>query len=123
MTFNANAAQEQWRTRPADQCFPSIDAALAHSQHIMQHSQAKVIPSKSLQADIENNALVIRGPSGKATQPSHWAFGQLCARVGVPAGFVRKLLASRPHICPMRGSRYPLRVGSPAQRSGKPQWA
>jgi hypothetical protein len=93
MTFNANSAQEQWRTRPADQCFPSIDAALAHSQYVMQHSQAKVIPSKSLQADIENNALVIRGPSGKAAHPSHWAFGQLCARVGVPAGYMRDISA------------------------------
>jgi hypothetical protein len=91
MTITATSAQDQWRTRPADECFTSIDAAHANATYIMEHSASKVIPSKALQADVENGKLVVKGPSGKSALPTHWAFSTLCQRVKVPAGYMRDI--------------------------------
>jgi hypothetical protein len=97
--FNAHSASEQWRTRPTDQCFGSVDAALAAATFTMQHSAGQTVPSKSLQVDVESSPaerkrLVVVRPSGKPVVPNHWAFGQLCARIGVPAGYMRDIAAN-----------------------------
>lgn len=86
--FSINA---EWSTRPQDERFTSLTELAAATAHRKAHSNARVVASKALTADIENDQLVIRGPSGVGAQPTHWAFGQLAARAGAPAGYLRDL--------------------------------
>src|SRR6202045_1066491 len=85
------SANEQWRTRPQDERFTSLTDLQAKAQHVMDHSAARVVASKSISADIVDGKLVVVGPSGKAAIPSNWAFGQLSQRAGAPAGYLRDL--------------------------------
>jgi Domain of unknown function (DUF932) len=82
---------EQWRTRPADERYTSLVELQAAAHHVMDHSSAKVVPSKSLTADVQDGKLVVKGPTGNAALPTHWAFGQLASRAGAPAGYLRDL--------------------------------
>lgn len=82
---------EQWSSRPSDERFLSLTDLAAATQHRMDNSNARVVASKSLTADIDQGKLVIRGPSGQGALPTHWAFGQLAARAGAPAGYLRDL--------------------------------
>lgn len=89
--LHAFSANEQWRSRPSDQRFTSLTELQAATQYTMDHSNAKVVASKALTADVDNGRLVVRGPSGNAAIPTHWAFGQLAQRAGAPAGYLRDL--------------------------------
>lgn len=89
--LNQYSANEQWRSRPADQRFTSLTELQAATQHVMDHSSARVVASKALEADVLDGKLVLKGPSGKAALPTHWAFGQLAQRAGAPAGYLRDL--------------------------------
>jgi hypothetical protein len=89
--INQFSANEQWRNRPQDERFTSLTDLRAQAQHVMDHSAARVVASKSISADIQDGKLVVVGPSGKAAIPTHWAFGQLSQRAGAPAGYLRDL--------------------------------
>lgn len=91
MSFTHSSANEQWRMRPADQRYTSLTDLQAATQHVMDHSNSRVVASKALVADVKDNQLVVRGPSGNAAIPTHWAFGQLAQRAGAPAGYLRDL--------------------------------
>ncbi len=43
---------EQWRTRPADERFTSLTELQTATHYTMDHSSARVVPSKSLTADV-----------------------------------------------------------------------
>ena len=97
MTMNDMSANEQWRVRPADQRFLSLTELAGHCADVMNRSTGKVVPSKGLSADVQavpglsGERLVITGPNGSPTIPTNWAFGQLAARAGAPAGYLREL--------------------------------
>lgn len=91
MTLQQMSINEQWRNRPADERYTSLTELQAATHHVMAHSNAKVVASKSLSADVQDNKLVVVGPSGNAAIPTHWAFGQLAQRAGAPAGYLRDL--------------------------------
>jgi hypothetical protein len=105
---------EQWRSRPADQRFTSLLDLRAATQHRMEHSNARVIASKSLSADVADGKLVVRGPSGNAAVPTHWAFGQLAQRAGAPAGYLRDL----PNELAVDCINYGLHVARPVEDIG-----
>src|ERR1700722_981385 len=81
----------EWSTRPADERFTSLTDLHAATQYRKDHSNSRVVASKALTADIEDNKLIIRGPSGAGAAPTHFAFGQLAQRAGAPAGYLRDL--------------------------------
>ncbi len=91
MSLHQMSINEQWRTRPADERFTSLIELQAAAHHTMDHSNARVVPSKSLTADVQDGKLVVKGPSSNAAYPTHWAFGQLSQRAGAPAGYLRDL--------------------------------
>ena len=82
---------QEWSSRPQDERYTSLTALAEATAYRKSHSNARVVASKSLTADIEDNKLVIRGPSGQGAIPTNWAFGQLAARAGAPAGYLRDL--------------------------------
>lgn len=91
-------ASTQWATRPADERFTSLDDLLAHCQHQRDISKGMAVPSRKLSAapiedDPTRKSLVVLGPDGTPSVPTHWAFGQLASRVGAPASYLRTLPA------------------------------
>lgn len=91
-------ASNQWASRPADQRFTSLDALVEHTAHQRSISRGLAISSRRIHAapvegDETRRQLVVVGPDGMPTNPTHWAFGQLAARVKAPAGYLRQLPA------------------------------
>jgi hypothetical protein len=87
-------ANRQWSTRPMDERFLSLTELDAHMQMVRQRSKATTVVNRNLQAvpvATDNKALQIVGPGGNAVDVSHWAFGQLAARAGAPAGYLRDI--------------------------------
>jgi hypothetical protein len=91
-------ASRQWASRPDDQRFCSLDELVAHTSHQREISRGLSLSSRQVHAapiegDESRRALVVVGPDGAASNPTHWAFGQLAARVKAPAGYLRTLPA------------------------------
>lgn len=89
-------ASRQWASRPDDQRFTSLDSLVAHCQHQRQISRGLALSSRAIQAapiaeDESRRSLVVLGPDGQPAAPTHWSFGQLSARIGAPAGYLRSL--------------------------------
>ncbi len=87
-------ASEQWRSRPADERFTSLTELHAHTTAIKNSSYARVVSSRKIEAQpLSHTGLQIVGPNGIPVMPTHWSFGQLAARAGAPAGYLRSLAA------------------------------
>ena len=87
-------ASHQWATRPDDQRFCSLLALNDHLQHSRDNSHARVVSSRRIEAvplESDYRALLLKGPDGETAEVSNWAFGQLAARAGAPAGYLRTL--------------------------------
>lgn len=87
-------ASRQWAVRPPDERFNNLDTLLAFTQQQRERSRATAVSSRKLEArpvEYDNASLMIVGPDGAPTNPSHWAFGQLCSRVKAPAAYLRRL--------------------------------
>lgn len=91
------AVSNQWRDRPADQRFLSLPALAARCRYERERSRRIQVSSRKLRVEPANandaNAIVIKGPQGTPTVPTHWSFGQLSSRVKAPAGYLRTLPA------------------------------
>lgn len=98
-------ASHQWANRPADERFTSLTDLLAHTKRMRESSVARVISNKRLMAapvteDPTSKGLaIVERQSGAPSLASHWAFGQLCGRVGAPAGYLRSLPAPMAADC------------------------
>lgn len=91
-------ASNEWARRPDDQRFTSLDELVAFTARQKSISRSMALPSRGISAapvegDAARQQLVIIGPDGAPTQPTHWSFGQLASRVGAPAGYLRSLPA------------------------------
>lgn len=91
-------ASTQWSSRPDDQRFTSLDDILAFTRAQREASRSLAVSSRRIEArpiEVEEGkiarGLAVMGPDGAATLPTHWAFGQLAARVSAPAGYLRQL--------------------------------
>lgn len=87
-------ASNQWATRPADQRFTSLTELNNFVQYEHEHSRAKAVSSRGIQAmPVDNDARALRvvGPNGGPVELTHWSFGQLAQRAGAPAGYLREL--------------------------------
>lgn len=101
------AASRQWATRPADQRFQSLTQMLK----VCKDYARTAVTKTGLYKDLRVEAVDKQGqPSGIGTQPrtslrligrsdipaklTHWSFGQLSARAGAPASYLRTLPAT-----------------------------
>jgi hypothetical protein len=112
--LNQMSANEQWRNRPSDERFTSLPELQAQMQHVFDHSNAKVVASRSIKADISDGKLVVVGPSGNPAFPTNFAFGQLAQRAGAPAGYLRDL----PNELVVDLLNYGLQVNRPVEDIG-----
>ncbi len=88
-------ASNQWMKRPNDERFVSLYEMGAKLQHDRSISAQKVVASRDLTWSVAGDdqlfGLQVEGKQGAPTNPTHWAFGQACARVGAPAKYLRSL--------------------------------
>lgn len=95
--FDSTAASRQWASRPSDERFTSLDDLLAHAKRVKDHSHARSVSVRGLEArpvegDHKGLAIVGKLPGDQEVAlPTHWSFGQLAQRAEAPAGYLRKL--------------------------------
>lgn len=88
-------ANQQWSTRPADERFASLEALHEATKHYAMAAQERPrVPVSSLSVVADGSNVSIVGKGADPAVLTNWAFGQLCARVGAPAGYVRELPAA-----------------------------
>lgn len=116
-------ASHQWATRPADQRFTSLLALHDYVSYVKQHSNAKVISSRQIKCEpadkpasdgFDHEGLKCIGPNGGPVNLTHWSFGQLAARAGAPAGYLRTLPSEMAADC----INYGLHVSRPVDDVG-----
>lgn len=98
LTSTLTAASRQWASRPDDQRFTSLDELVAFTSRQREISRSKVISTRQIEIapvmdDDTRKSLVVVGPDGAPAVPTHWSFGQIAARAGAPAGYLRQLPA------------------------------
>lgn len=91
-------ANKQWMSRPDDERFLSLTALNDYVQGQRRNSAAKIVSSRALtvhpvESDPTHEALMLTGPNGAPVGITHWSFGQLAARAGAPAGYLRDIPA------------------------------
>lgn len=90
MSTNLLDAHNQWRNRPADQRFETLQALRdsVHSRRL--RSRATDIDCSKLAVEDRNGRLVVNSEI-QPSEPTHWAFGQLATQVKAPASYLRTL--------------------------------
>lgn len=95
MSLNLYAASEQWASRPADERFPSIEAAYAAASELRAMTREKKdVLLSSLRAEADGRELRLVGKANVPAALTFNAFGQLARIVGAPAGYLRELPAT-----------------------------
>lgn len=98
-------AHTQWATRPEDERFLSLTDLLEHTRRQRDSSVARVLPNRRVMATpVQDDATrkqlaIVNRATGEPSDPSHWAFGQLCGRIGAPASYLRSLPADMAADC------------------------
>ncbi len=87
-------AHRQWASRPNDERFPTIQALHDAAKHYAECAREKTVEFGDLRTEAINGEVQLVGKIGVPAQLTHWAFGQLAARVGAPASYLRDLPAT-----------------------------
>ena len=82
--FKANA---QWSTRPADERFTSLQGLYDATKAYADVAKEKDVDWQDLRTEAQDGDVQLVGRAGVPAKLTHWAFGQLCARVEAPAKF------------------------------------
>jgi len=88
------AANKQWSTRPADERFASLQALYDATKHYADIAKEKRMPFADLRVENVDGDVQLVGKAGVPAKLTHWAFGQLCARLEAPASYLRDLPAT-----------------------------
>lgn len=84
----------QWRTRPDDERFLSLDDLRAFLAARSERSWTQGVTLASLKVLAnrdDHDSLALLAPDGRHMTPTNWAFSQLCRQVGAPAGHYARL--------------------------------
>lgn len=89
-------AHEQWKTRPADERFTSLqDLYTATKAYADVAREVRGIQVNTLRAEAVDGEVKLGGRKGaELATLTHWSFGQVCERAQVPASYARKLPAT-----------------------------
>jgi hypothetical protein len=87
-------ANRQWSTRPADERYPDLMALYQATKKIANESAEAFSPLSRLRVEATGDDLALLGKTQIPACLTNWSFGQLCRRVGAPAGYLESLPAS-----------------------------
>lgn len=87
-------ASRQWSTRPDDERFTTLealhDATVAYETALRESDG---VDAATLRTEPMGDDVMLVGRGNVPSRLTHWAFGQLAARVGAPASYLRDLPA------------------------------
>lgn len=83
-------ANAQWRIRPPDERFKSIQALHNACSAVRENTFRAHVTTDDITVDMSGNDMLLRAQQCTA-KLNNWSFNQLCTKVGVPAGYVRTL--------------------------------
>lgn len=95
--MNLYDASRQWAERPDDERFFTLTEAReqAYAYHLAAREASVKLGTLNVHAEEGDPDLYLESATPRSDQVTlkftHWFFGQLAARVGAPAGFLRKL--------------------------------
>lgn len=87
-------AHQQWATRPADERFTSLEAMHAATKAYADKAGEATVPWSNLRVEAVGQDLRLIGKADVPAQLTNYAFGQISARIGAPAGYLRELPAT-----------------------------
>ena len=88
-------ANRQWATRPADERFSSLQSLYDATKHYADSAKERTdVRVDTLRVENVEGDVELLGRGGIPAKLTHWAFGQLCARIGAPASYLRELPAT-----------------------------
>lgn len=88
-------ANQQWSTRPEDERFTSLQDLYDATRHYAESArERKDIRVDTLRVENVDGNVQLLGRGGQPAVLTHWAFGQLCARVSAPVSYLRELPAT-----------------------------
>lgn len=87
-------AHSQWSTRPSDERFESLGALYAATKDYAASAREKEVDFRDLRVEAVDSDVQLVGSKGNPAKLTHWAFGQLCARLSAPASYLRDLPAT-----------------------------
>jgi hypothetical protein len=87
----------EWFSRPDDERYLSLGDLYSSVRARADHAHTRTVETKAIRVkaardNAERLALIVPNRD-KPISPTHWSFGQLCALVGAPAGYLRQLPA------------------------------
>jgi hypothetical protein len=84
-------AANQWATRPDDERFESLKEMYEACNGYRQQAREAVVRQGDVRIEPTENGLALMGKEGKPATMTHWAFGQMCARLAAPPDYLRSL--------------------------------
>lgn len=84
-------ASNQWATRPAEERFWDLGELHAHCKAVHAQAAESTVALGDIRVEADNADLKLVGKQNVPATISHFAFGQLAARVKAPAGYLRGL--------------------------------
>lgn len=84
-------AHAQWSNRPKDERFLTLLAMHDACTAYRNSSGTKLVPYNDIRVEAVNDEVQLVGRMGIPAQLTHYSFGQLSARVGAPAEYLRNL--------------------------------
>src|ERR1035441_3878826 len=89
-------ANRQWASRPVDERFPDIQSLYAATKAYAETARESSVPITAIRTEAVDNDVQLVGRVGIPAKFTHWAFGQLCARVAARAIYMRGLPPTLP---------------------------
>lgn len=108
-------AHAQWNTRPADERFWTLADMQAACAAYKDKSVEKAVAYGDLRVEAHEGDVRLVGKANIPARLTHYAFGQLCARVGAPAAYLRDLPATLASNLVNHGLRHSVDQGAKAQ--------
>lgn len=87
-------AANQWATRPDDERFSSLEEMYRACKRYADSARGATVRWGDLRVEARGDDLGLVGKAGVPATVTNYAFGQLAARVGAPAGYLRDLPAT-----------------------------
>lgn len=87
-------ANRQWASRPADERFRTLADLYTATKRYADASREKDVAWADLRVEASGDEMALVGKAGVPAVLTHYAFGQIAARVAAPAGYLRNLPAT-----------------------------
>jgi hypothetical protein len=96
-------ASRQWAVRPEDERFSSLEEMHAACAGYRGQAAEARVRYADLRVEPDGSEVALVGGAGLTAKLTHWAFGQLAARAGAPASYLRDLPATLAASCMNHG--------------------